>query len=203
MAEYLSALWKHWVSLMTGVVGLIVAFCLRIGRNISDKLKYWSDIPDWIFITVGIICLFWAGYATWKDQNKKVTALEKQIDDLKNTEEKEKKKREIYLALYKFISQANEIQTQCRGLYLDELKGESLKERFIRWCKDIDDEKSGFFVKNLTYEPYHTKFENISKYGYIPPPPATGGNCSIWENLEKRKRNLAEIAEEFKTDPLL
>ena len=65
MRNYLSALWGHRVALMSGLVGLLMAVSLRIGRQVSTNIRLWSDIPDWMFICVGAACLFWAGYLTW------------------------------------------------------------------------------------------------------------------------------------------
>lgn len=39
----------------------------------------WSDIPDWVFICVGILCLFWSGYAAWQDKNKALIALQEKL----------------------------------------------------------------------------------------------------------------------------
>lgn len=77
MGEYLAALLVHWVALMSGIVGLLIGIGLRIGRRTSETIKKWNDIPDWLFICVGIILLFYAGYKAWDDQKK-------QVDDLKN-----------------------------------------------------------------------------------------------------------------------
>jgi hypothetical protein len=65
MADYLSALWIHWVALMSGVVSLVLGIGLRVGRRVSSKVRGWTDIPDWIFVIVGALCLFFAGYQAW------------------------------------------------------------------------------------------------------------------------------------------
>lgn len=76
MAEYLSALWAHWAALMSGLVGLLMGIFLRIGRRMSATIKKWIDIPDWVFICIGLICLFWAGYAAWQDKNLELITLQ-------------------------------------------------------------------------------------------------------------------------------
>ena len=79
MPEYLSALWMHWVALMSGIIGLLIGLGLRIGRRTSETIKGWSDIPDWIFICIGLVGLFWAGYAAWQDKNQALIALEQKL----------------------------------------------------------------------------------------------------------------------------
>ena len=68
MSDYFSALWVHWVQLMSGVIGLLIGIGLRAGRRVSTTIRSWSDIPDWLFIIIGVVGLFWAGYLAWKDQ---------------------------------------------------------------------------------------------------------------------------------------
>jgi hypothetical protein len=79
MQEYLPALWIHWVALMSGTISLFIAVGLRIGRRFSRVAKGWSDIPDWIFISVGIVCLFWAGYGAWQDKNTALLDLQDKL----------------------------------------------------------------------------------------------------------------------------
>jgi hypothetical protein len=79
MRTYLSALWGHWVALMSGLVGLLLAVGLRIGRQVSADIRLWSDIPDWLFICVGAACLFWAGYATWNDTHRALVSLQERL----------------------------------------------------------------------------------------------------------------------------
>ena len=64
---------------MTGLVGLLIGIGLRAGKQVSNDMKSWSDIPDWLFICVGLICLFWAGYATWNDKNQALIALQERL----------------------------------------------------------------------------------------------------------------------------
>jgi hypothetical protein len=84
MAEYLSALWAHWVALMSGVVGLLIGISLRVGRKISQTISSWSDIPDWAFIGIGAIALFWASYAAWCDQFKEVSRLKTELESARD-----------------------------------------------------------------------------------------------------------------------
>ncbi len=64
---------------MSGIVGLLIGIGLRIGRRISDTINQWSDVPDWIFICIGLIFLFFAGYAAWNDKNNALLALQKRL----------------------------------------------------------------------------------------------------------------------------
>ena len=79
MDEYLSALWIHWVALMSGGLALVIGIALRISKRFWATAKSWSDIPDWLFIIVGVGCLFWAGYAAWKDKNVALLELQKRL----------------------------------------------------------------------------------------------------------------------------
>jgi hypothetical protein len=79
MGEYLAALWIHWVALMSGVIGLLIGVGLRVGRRLSETIRHWSDLPDWIFICIGIVCLFFAGYFTWQDKNEALIALQEKL----------------------------------------------------------------------------------------------------------------------------
>ena len=79
MRDYLSALWSHWVALMSGLAGLLVVMGLRVGRRISPDMRLWPDIPDWLFVGVGIACLLWAGYATWKDTHRALMHLQERL----------------------------------------------------------------------------------------------------------------------------
>ena len=64
---------------MSGVVGLLIGIGLRIGRRVSGTVKRWSDVPDWLFIIIGAVCLFWAGYAAWKDKNDALITLQQHL----------------------------------------------------------------------------------------------------------------------------
>jgi hypothetical protein len=75
--EYLAALWMHWVALMSGIVSLLIGIGLRVNRRVS--LNKLADIPDWIFISIGIICLFWAGYNAWDDKNTALITLQEKL----------------------------------------------------------------------------------------------------------------------------
>jgi len=79
MGNYIAALWKHWVSLMSGVAGLLVGIGLRVGKNFSTAMALWSDIPDWLFICIGTTCLFFAGYAAWRDERRALVALRNRL----------------------------------------------------------------------------------------------------------------------------
>ena len=79
MGKYLAALWAHWVFLMTGTAALFIGLGLRIGRKISKVIKQWSDVPDWIFIVIGLVCIFFAGYGAWKDKNDALIALQERL----------------------------------------------------------------------------------------------------------------------------
>ena len=79
MRHYLAALWSHWVALMSGLVGLLLAVGLRIGRQVSTNIRLWSDVPDWMFICAGAACLLWAGYATWNDTHRALVNLQERL----------------------------------------------------------------------------------------------------------------------------
>ena len=79
MKEYMSALLAHWVFLMGGIGSLVFGIIVRIGRIFSDVIKEWKDIPDWIFILVGIIFLFIACYKAWQDKNKALVNLQEKL----------------------------------------------------------------------------------------------------------------------------
>jgi hypothetical protein len=65
--------------LMSGVISVCLGIFLRIGRRISDTIKAWSDIPDWLFVCVGTACVFWAGYAAWKDKTQQLLVLQERL----------------------------------------------------------------------------------------------------------------------------
>lgn len=79
MSDYLTALWQHWVSLMSGVVGILVGLGLRAGRLVSPTISTWADVPDWAFIVVGVLALFCAGFLAWKDEHIKWQALAERL----------------------------------------------------------------------------------------------------------------------------
>jgi len=80
MADYIAALWAHWLALMTGIVTLLAGAAIRAIRRfkrgdtdaasaliadasgripeIKRHHQYLHEIPDWIFIVVGILCMF-------------------------------------------------------------------------------------------------------------------------------------------------
>jgi hypothetical protein len=60
---------------MSGVVGLMLGISLRVGRSFSETINHWSDVPDWLFICVGVFCLFWAGYAAWRTEHRELEQL--------------------------------------------------------------------------------------------------------------------------------
>ena len=78
MAEYLPALWVHWVALM-GMSSLLIGLGLRIGRRVSRTFKGWSEIPGWMLICAGLVGVFWAGYAAWQEKNQALIALEQKL----------------------------------------------------------------------------------------------------------------------------
>jgi len=59
---------------------------LRLGRRISARAEAWSEIPDWIFICVGVVCLFFAAYQSWNDEHNKVLKQLSEINDLTKPE---------------------------------------------------------------------------------------------------------------------
>ena len=79
MADYLTALWHHWVSLMSGIVGVLIGLGLRVGRRVSPTISSWSDVPDWVFIIIGVVALSYAGFLSWTDEHRKVTELQKKL----------------------------------------------------------------------------------------------------------------------------
>jgi hypothetical protein len=79
MPEYLAAIWAHWVALMSGVVGLLLGIGMRVGRQISERLRRWTDIPGWIFIIVGVLCILYAGYQTWSDEHTSLLSLQRSL----------------------------------------------------------------------------------------------------------------------------
>ena len=85
MGKYLSALWVHWVALMSGIGGLLIGLGLRTGRYFSKTINSWSDIPDWIFICIGLFLLFLSGFLTWKEEHKKVISLSNELEKQKIT----------------------------------------------------------------------------------------------------------------------
>ncbi len=64
---------------MSGVAGLLVAIGLRMARQISADIRTWSDIPDRLFICLGAVCLFWAGYAAWADKDRMLVSLQERL----------------------------------------------------------------------------------------------------------------------------
>jgi hypothetical protein len=64
---------------MSGVIAVLITISLRVGRRISETIKKWSDVPDWIFILIGIGCIFWAGFAAWQDKNLDLIALKEKL----------------------------------------------------------------------------------------------------------------------------
>jgi hypothetical protein len=79
IGEYLHALWAHWVALMSGVIGLLVGVGLRVGKRFSQKISKWPDVPDFLFIGVGVVCLFMAGYGAWQDKHKALVSLQERL----------------------------------------------------------------------------------------------------------------------------
>lgn len=67
---------------MSGTVGLIIVVSLRLGRRISPRIEKWNDIPDWLFVVVGLVSLFFAGYLAWSDEHNQVAGLKHTIDTL-------------------------------------------------------------------------------------------------------------------------
>jgi hypothetical protein len=82
MRDYLSALWVHWAALMSGIISVIVGVSLRVGRHVSNAVNAWSDIPDWLFIAVGVVGLFYAGFLTWRDQLNESRTLDQRLKEL-------------------------------------------------------------------------------------------------------------------------
>jgi hypothetical protein len=80
MREYLPALWTHWVSLMSGVIGLLICIGLRIGRRVSPTISGWPDIPDYLFIGIGGCALFLAGYLAWSDEHSAAVDLRRKLE---------------------------------------------------------------------------------------------------------------------------
>jgi len=64
---------------MSGIFSVLISIGMRIGRRISKTVKTWSDIPDRLFVIIGAICLFLAGYFTWQDQQRKVKELQSSL----------------------------------------------------------------------------------------------------------------------------
>ena len=77
--EYFSALWQHWVALMSGVVGVMIGLALRIGRLVSTRVSKWPDIPDILFVVVGLGCLGFAGYQAWSDKRQELIKLQERL----------------------------------------------------------------------------------------------------------------------------
>lgn len=59
VSDYLSALWKHWKVLVSGVGSIILS-------TVSAYLK--SPLPYWAFWVVALVCFFVASFLTWRDQ---------------------------------------------------------------------------------------------------------------------------------------
>src|ERR1700683_2939804 len=79
MSDYISALLQHWDSLMSGIVSVAMGVGLRIGKRVSGRMKNWSDVPDWIFVLIGVVCLFFAGYRAWQDQHVRASGFESEL----------------------------------------------------------------------------------------------------------------------------
>ena len=60
---------------MSGVVSLAIGIALRVGRSVSETMRQWSDTPDWLFICIGVLCLFWVGYAAWQTEHRELERL--------------------------------------------------------------------------------------------------------------------------------
>jgi hypothetical protein len=64
---------------MSGIVAVLIGLGLRMGKYASKAIRQWSDIPDLLFIGVGLFVLLWAGYLTWQDKNKELIALQERL----------------------------------------------------------------------------------------------------------------------------
>ncbi len=109
---------------------------------------------------------------------------------------KQHRSKEIIRMLSRFLNEGTVIQAQCAGSYLNELKGQTVHDRFVKWCKDIDD----FFRKEeeLDFDAYHSWFENTSKHSVPFPLGLSQRDAWVWQLVEGRKRNLNEMINEFR-----
>lgn len=55
---------------MSGVISLLSGIGLRIGHRFK-KFEKVSELPDWVFICIGVACLYWAGYQAWTDEHSR------------------------------------------------------------------------------------------------------------------------------------
>lgn len=72
--EFARALWRHWASLMSGIVSLFIGISLRVVHDLG-RLPSVSEVPDWVLMTFGVACLFWAEFRVWKDTHHELLRL--------------------------------------------------------------------------------------------------------------------------------
>ena len=63
---------------MSGVVSLLLGLVLRLKRRINPQ-KILTEIPDWVFISIGLLCLFVAGFQAWNDKNTALISLQERL----------------------------------------------------------------------------------------------------------------------------
>jgi hypothetical protein len=66
--EYLLAVRRHWVSLMTGSLLVAVYATLTLGFPDTPHSKYpWNHLPSWVVWTLAVLALATAQYLAWRD----------------------------------------------------------------------------------------------------------------------------------------
>jgi hypothetical protein len=68
--DYLRALWKHWITLASGVGSVVLA---AIGT------RYTTPLPSWTFWLMALGCFFWASFRAWRDEHAALLAANAEI----------------------------------------------------------------------------------------------------------------------------
>jgi hypothetical protein len=69
--SFLAAIWRKWIAVMSGAGSLLIALYLQVTNT--------SQIPAGAFWIIGGVLLFVACYLAWKDEYRKVLALERSL----------------------------------------------------------------------------------------------------------------------------
>ncbi|OPY77994.1 MAG: hypothetical protein A4E64_00935 [Syntrophorhabdus sp. PtaU1.Bin058] len=104
------------------------------------------------------------------------------------------KNKKIIKALSQFHLQGTIIQEQCRGVYLDQLKGKIPHDRWVEWSEDIDN----YFRKESIYDTHHPWVENNDYGSWKPKAGMSDRDARTWDFVRQKKDRLQEMIDDFK-----
>src|SRR5262249_37771613 len=79
LGKFLLAVVAHWIAVMSSLVSVLIALWLRV--------KHKPDIPDAVFWGIAALCLFYACFAAWRVEFRKVGAETRSLDDRRRQQE--------------------------------------------------------------------------------------------------------------------